>query len=275
MLDGMFSFILLDDSVSPSRMVVARDPIGITTLYTGWNSSKPSTRWFASELKSLQEECDVIQAFPPGHVYDSNTGETVRYFEPKWWDGDSGKPEDIPHGEVDLDLLRASLEKAVRKRLMSEVPFGVLLSGGLDSSLVASIAAREMQKISKEQQAILEERQKKIQAGANGAQTPVGLSDPMCMFELFEQFYSSSHTQTRSPLFRSRTRRKPSQLVRRCPSLLRYRSRRVSRFVGCTKGCQLLGNETCRVRVHYFRGLGCSARGESLSDANTLERLGC
>jgi asparagine synthase (glutamine-hydrolysing) len=55
MLDGMFSFILLDDSVSPSRMVVARDPIGITTLYTGHNSANPSTRWFASELKSLQE----------------------------------------------------------------------------------------------------------------------------------------------------------------------------------------------------------------------------
>ena len=149
MLDGMFSFILLDDSVSPSRLVVARDPIGITTLYTGYNSSKPQTKWFASELKSLQEECDVIQAFPPGHYYDSDVGEIKRYFNPDWWNGDSGNPEDIPHGEADLDLLRSSLEMAVRKRLMSEVPFGVLLSGGLDSSLVASIAAREMQKIGK------------------------------------------------------------------------------------------------------------------------------
>jgi asparagine synthase (glutamine-hydrolysing) len=174
----MFSFILLDDSVTPSRMVVARDPIGITTLYTGWNSSNPSTRWFASELKSLQEECDVIQAFPPGHVYDSNTGETTRYFDPDWWNGDSGKQEDIPHGEADLTALRESLEKAVRKRLMSEVPFGVLLSGGLDSSLVASIASREMNKIAKEQQAALEARQKKIQAGQmSGTETPIGAVD--------------------------------------------------------------------------------------------------
>ena len=172
----MFSFILLDDSVTPSRMVVARDPIGITTLYTGWNSASPSTRWFASELKSLQEECDVIQAFPPGHVYDSNTGETTRYFDPDWWNGDSGKNEDIPHGEADLTALRESLEKAVRKRLMSEVPFGVLLSGGLDSSLVASIAAREMNKIAKEQQAAFEARQKKIQSAGvtSGSETPVG-----------------------------------------------------------------------------------------------------
>ena len=181
MLDGMFSFILLDDSVSPSRMVVARDPIGITTLYTGHNSANPSTRWFASELKSLQEECDVIQAFPPGHVYDSNTGETTRYFDPDWWNGDSGNPEDIPHGEADLKALRESLEMAVRKRLMSEVPFGVLLSGGLDSSLVAAIASREMNKIAKEQQAAMEEVQRKMQAGASGAQTPVGATDPSAM----------------------------------------------------------------------------------------------
>jgi asparagine synthase (glutamine-hydrolysing) len=173
----MFSFILLDDSVSPSRMVVARDPIGITTLYTGWNSSNPSTRWFASELKSLQEECDVIQAFPPGHVYDSNTGETTRYFDPEWWNGDSGRPEDIPHGEVDLTALREALEKAVRKRLMSEVPFGVLLSGGLDSSLVAAIASREMAKIAKEQEAATEARQKKVESGSSGTQAPIGAVD--------------------------------------------------------------------------------------------------
>src|SRR5690554_4150434 len=139
-LDGMFSWILLD--TKKNRILAARDPIGITTLYQGWNSKQPGTIYFASELKALNEECDRIIAFPPGHVFDSETGKTTRYFEPTWWDG-----EKVPSQPVDYQLIRAALEKAVRKRLMSEVPYGVLLSGGLDSSLIASIASRETQKI--------------------------------------------------------------------------------------------------------------------------------
>ncbi|KAG0021613.1 asparagine synthetase, partial [Entomortierella chlamydospora] len=125
-----------------NRILAARDPIGITTLYQGWSSKQPGTIYFASELKALNEECDRIIAFPPGHIFDSETGETTRYFQPTWWEG-----EKIPQTPVDYKLIRESLEKAVRKRLMSEVPYGVLLSGGLDSSLIASIAARETQKI--------------------------------------------------------------------------------------------------------------------------------
>ncbi|CDS03120.1 Putative Asparagine synthetase [Lichtheimia ramosa] len=139
-LDGMFSFVLLD--VKRNRVIAARDPIGITTLYYGWNSKMPGTVYFASELKSLNEDCDKILAFPPGHVYDSETGETKRWFVPSWWDG-----ERIPENPVDYKLVRKTLERAVRKRLMAEVPYGVLLSGGLDSSLIASIAARETDKI--------------------------------------------------------------------------------------------------------------------------------
>ncbi|KAF9124015.1 asparagine synthetase [Linnemannia schmuckeri] len=139
-LDGMFSWVLLD--TKKNRILAARDPIGITTLYQGWNSKQPGTLYFASELKALNEECDRIIAFPPGHIFDSETGETTRYFQPTWWDG-----EKIPANPVDYKLIRESLEKAVRKRLMSEVPYGVLLSGGLDSSLIASIAARETQKM--------------------------------------------------------------------------------------------------------------------------------
>ncbi|KAF9168681.1 asparagine synthetase [Actinomortierella ambigua] len=139
-LDGMFSWILLD--TKKNRILAARDPIGITTLYQGWNSKQPGTIYFASELKALNEECDRIIAFPPGHIFDSETGETTRYFEPTWWNGDR-----IPTNPVDYTLIRESLEKAVRKRLMAEVPYGVLLSGGLDSSLIASIAARESRKI--------------------------------------------------------------------------------------------------------------------------------
>ncbi|KAK2070190.1 hypothetical protein P8C59_004705 [Phyllachora maydis] len=135
-LDGMFSFVLYDKT--QDRTIAARDPIGITTFYQGWSSKEPSTTYFASELKCLHPVCDKIEAFPPGHIYDSKTNERTRYFQPSWWDGTK-----TPETPLDLQLLRETLEKSVRKRLMAEVPYGVLLSGGLDSSLVASIAQRE------------------------------------------------------------------------------------------------------------------------------------
>ena len=141
-LDGMFSFVLYDKK--QDRTIAARDPIGITTLYQGWSSSQPGAVYFASELKSLHPVCDKIESFPPGHIFDSLTGERTRYFEPTWWDGDK-----IPQTPADLTVLRETLEKSVRKRLMAEVPYGVLLSGGLDSSLVASIAQRETLRLRK------------------------------------------------------------------------------------------------------------------------------
>jgi asparagine synthase (glutamine-hydrolysing) len=163
MLDGMFSFVLLDQSTTPSRLIAARDPIGITTLYMGHHSSAPETLYFASELKCIEEECDNIIAFPPGHFYDSDKKELVRYFNPTWWDTD--KDEVPPQNPVDYTAIRETLEMAVRKRLMSEVPYGVLLSGGLDSSLIASIAARETDKLAEEQEKRRKERREAI---ANG-----------------------------------------------------------------------------------------------------------
>lgn len=138
-LDGMFAFALYDKK--EDRIIAARDPIGVVTLYMGKLSKSPETRYFASELKCLIDECDEVFAFPPGHVYDSNTDQITRYFTPLWWDGSK-----IPEKHADLKQVRETLEMAVRKRLMAEVPYGVLLSGGLDSSLIASIAARETQK---------------------------------------------------------------------------------------------------------------------------------
>ncbi|KAK9782856.1 hypothetical protein SCAR479_01199 [Seiridium cardinale] len=135
-LDGMFSFMLYDKKLD--RTIAARDPIGITTFYQGWDTKSENSVYFASELKCLHSVCDKVRSFPPGHVYDSKTGETKRYFEPTWWDGSK-----IPETPLDLKAIRESLERSVRKRLMAEVPYGVLLSGGLDSSLVASIAQRE------------------------------------------------------------------------------------------------------------------------------------
>ncbi|KAI9701601.1 MAG: asparagine synthetase [Candelina mexicana] len=135
-LDGMFSWVLYDKA--QDRTIAARDPIGITSFYQGWSTSNPGAVFFASELKCLHPVCDRIISFPPGHVYDSKTGSTMRYFQPSWWD-----PTNVPSDPIDYKLLRTTLETSVRKRLMAEVPYGVLLSGGLDSSLVASIAQRE------------------------------------------------------------------------------------------------------------------------------------
>jgi asparagine synthase (glutamine-hydrolysing) len=159
-LDGMFSFVLYDKKLD--RTIAARDPIGITTLYQGWSSEQPGAVYFASELKSLHPVCDKIEAFPPGHIYDSQTGERTRYFQPTWWDG-----QRVPETPVDLKLLRETLEKSVRKRLMAEVPYGVLLSGGLDSSLVASIAQRETLRL-----------KKLAEASTNGAATEEEKVDP-------------------------------------------------------------------------------------------------
>ncbi|CAB5187577.1 unnamed protein product [Rhizophagus irregularis] len=131
----------------------------------GWSSSSPNTVYFASELKALNEVCDKIISFPPGHIYDSLTGETTRYYKPPWWDG-----EIIPKNPINYTVLRESLEKAVRKRLMSDVPYGVLLSGGLDSSLIASIATREAAKLAATQNGYQEDSDERHigNSGVNG-----------------------------------------------------------------------------------------------------------
>lgn len=156
-LDGMFSFVLYDSR--KDIYFAARDHVGITTMYQGWRSSDNSV-WFASEMKSLNEDCDRIIAFPPGHYYTSEDKKTVEYYHPAWFDHSS---KGIPSLEDELITLsseqeaimyssiRSSLELSVKKRLMSEVPFGVLLSGGLDSSLIASIAMRMMRAAQEEQ----------------------------------------------------------------------------------------------------------------------------
>jgi asparagine synthase (glutamine-hydrolysing) len=138
----MFSFVLYDKKLD--RTIAARDPIGVTTFYQGWDSKEPDTAYFASELKCLHPVCDKIEAFPPGHIYDSQSKQRTRYFQPTWWD-----EKRIPDTPLDLTKLRETFEKSVRKRLMAEVPYGVLLSGGLDSSLVASIAQRETMRLKK------------------------------------------------------------------------------------------------------------------------------
>lgn len=157
-LDGMFAWCLYDSN--EDRIIAARDPIGITTLYMGKSSKSPQTRFFASELKCLTDDCEEIIAFPPGHVYDSKTDQLIRYFNPQWLD-----PSYMPSTPINYMNLRHSLEKSVRKRLMAEVPYGVLLSGGLDSSLIASIAARETERANAELDPVSYDSEEKHLAG--------------------------------------------------------------------------------------------------------------
>lgn len=171
-LDGMFSWVLHDKV--QDRVIAARDPIGVTTFYMGRSSQTPGSVFFASELKCLHPVCDNIISFPPGHVYDSKTDKLTRYYDPKWL----MEPGNIPTKPVDYKELRAALETSVRKRLMAEVPYGVLLSGGLDSSLVASIAQRETQRLNeaaRKRAAEQKEKNGKLNGYAIDGHAPGGL----------------------------------------------------------------------------------------------------
>lgn len=129
-LDGDFAFVLAD--AQSGDYLAARDPIGVVPLYWGWGAD--GSLWFASELKALADNCTRFEPFPPGHYFAN--GELVRYDQPAWRDL-GACTRTLDHG-----ALRSTLEAAAVKRLMGDVPYGVLISGGLDSSIVAAVAAR-------------------------------------------------------------------------------------------------------------------------------------
>ena len=138
-LDGIFAFAAIRSASDADQAaeagddwMVARDPLGIKPLYYGRDAA--GNLWFASELKALHDRCVWFKIFPPGHVYTRHGG-LRRYYEPAWLQG-------APPNREDASGLRERLAAAVDKRLMSDVPLGVLLSGGLDSSLVAALATR-------------------------------------------------------------------------------------------------------------------------------------
>jgi len=141
-LRGMFSIIMYDKSTD--AFFLFRDHIGKTPMYIGWGND--GSVFVASEMKALVGECTKFQNFPPGHCYTNkgpNAGKFVRWYKPNW------APEmkaglEPPKEPFQADVLRHAFEQAVIRRMMSDVPWGVLLSGGLDSSLVASICARNV-----------------------------------------------------------------------------------------------------------------------------------
>ncbi len=138
MLSGDFAFVLLDSK--KQRVVAARDPAGVVPLYMGRCNTDGSV-WLASELKAIIGQCDVVDLFKPGYTwqYDmtKDEGEEWRYYRPAWLLTD--KAPTVP---CNLVAIREAFEAAVKKRMMCDVPYGVLLSGGLDSSLVASCVVR-------------------------------------------------------------------------------------------------------------------------------------
>jgi len=145
MLDGIFAFVLVDTRTSPPTWIAARDPIGVLPMYFGYRPD--GSIMFASEMKCLVDECPTFELFPPGHVMTSaDTAGPRRWYNPKWVSDSALEVPVFPSTPLDLVGLREKFEASVVKRMMCDVPYGVLLSGGLDSSLVASIVSRHAKK---------------------------------------------------------------------------------------------------------------------------------
>lgn len=136
-MNGIFGFALYD--VEKDEYFVARDHMGIIPLYIGWDQH--GTFYVASELKALEGVCTKIEIFPPGHYLHSSDGELKKWYTRNWSDY-----ETVKDAETSIEKLRDALEAAVHRQLMSDVPYGVLLSGGLDSSVTSAIAKKYAEK---------------------------------------------------------------------------------------------------------------------------------
>lgn len=135
-LSGIFAFALYD--TERDEFLIARDPIGVIPLYIGFDDD--GKVYVASELKALEGNCDRYEVFLPGHYYSSREGKMTKYYHRDWEDY-----ANVEHNEARVRTIRDSLDDAVRRQLMSDVPYGVLLSGGLDSSIVSAVAQKYSQ----------------------------------------------------------------------------------------------------------------------------------
>ena len=132
-LSGIFAFVLYDEE--KDEFLIARDPIGVIPLYIGYDSD--GTVYAASELKALEGQCERYEPFMPGHYYWSRKPGLKRYYERDWFQYDN-----VKDNGASVKDIHDALKEAVKRQLMSDVPYGVLLSGGLDSSVVSAIAEK-------------------------------------------------------------------------------------------------------------------------------------
>ncbi|MDR0938828.1 MAG: asparagine synthase B [Mediterranea sp.] len=132
-LNGIFAFVLYDEE--RDEFLIARDPIGVIPLYIGRDAA--GRVYVGSELKALEGFCDEYEPFLPGHYFYSREGEMKRWYTRDWMEYDAVK--DNP---ARVDDIKEALEEAVQRQLMSDVPYGVLLSGGLDSSVISAVAKK-------------------------------------------------------------------------------------------------------------------------------------
>ncbi|SEL07676.1 asparagine synthase (glutamine-hydrolysing) [Colwellia chukchiensis] len=132
-LQGMFAFCLYNEK--DNSYLIARDHIGIIPLYTGYDED--GNFYVASEMKALMPICKTVAEFPPGHILDSKVGKLTKYYQRNWQ-----KYSAIKDNNTSKEKLREALEDSVKSHLMTDVPYGVLLSGGLDSSLISAITQK-------------------------------------------------------------------------------------------------------------------------------------
>ena len=132
-LSGIFAFVLYDEE--KNEFLIARDPIGVIPLYIGYDSD--GKVYVASELKALEGFCERYEPFLPGHYYYSGDPGMKRYYQRDWFNYDA-----VKDNEASVEAIHDALTDAVKRQLMSDVPYGVLLSGGLDSSVISAIAEK-------------------------------------------------------------------------------------------------------------------------------------
>ena len=132
-LNGIFAFVLYDEQ--KDEFLIARDPIGVIPLYIGYDND--GTVYVASELKALEGHCDRYEPFLPGHYYWSREPGMKRYYKRDWFNY-----SEVKDNAASAIAIHDALEDAVKRQLMSDVPYGVLLSGGLDSSIISAIAQK-------------------------------------------------------------------------------------------------------------------------------------
>ena len=133
-LNGIFAFVLYDEECD--EYIIARDPIGVIPLYIGRDSD--GTVYVASELKALEGQCESYEPFLPGHYVWSGMGTEMR----RWYTRDWFSYDNVKDNQASVASIHDALEDAVRRQLMSDVPYGVLLSGGLDSSIISAVAQK-------------------------------------------------------------------------------------------------------------------------------------